>query len=569
MDYKFALDEVVQPLYAAVPGIAFSLGNTEVAFHVHADGAVHVMSAEVERALAQCRSFRTLDEHVAQIVQRNPSLADKQPAVRGVLEHLSRLGVIVPARDLVKRLGREVARDAAPLRAVVVRDTGDRAGLDATLASALAHERATGSRRRWGVVGRAESGTREALARVRDDGLDVRFVDAVRAADAFGAGDSGALELALLLGAGARIAQADAGTRFEFRRAPGSRDVLSLPRPGGLPLDLAESVEEASACGEPAGGDAIAQAESWCGRTVGAVVAGGLALDAAGVAGYALGHPDIEPGTRIVAVDFAVRGAPRGADPAFPWHLRGEARERLWRSRELHDAQRRQPCLVMAPTDVRAVAGVSTVPFLLDGSALLPPTHGDGAGAERLFGILLRLLHPDALVLRAATTIARAAPAGDGTPAVHTPAVADLLAELAQGAQSLIKSDDPATRLARYAVLVRDLGEAPARRRLEVLSGFVAHRRAAHLTQLQNDLDGLVGAPGWWTDALTEAIVATGRPLTAHTTPRLSGWPETLDEAGCAERLGADLLEFAARCERWPQAWDRAKSAADEVLTGT
>ena len=104
MEFKLDLGDTVQPLYAAVPGVAFSLGNTEVAFHVHADGAVHVMSAEVERALAQCRSFRTLDEHVAAIVQRNPALSEKRAAVRGVLEHLTRLGVLVPGRDLIARL---------------------------------------------------------------------------------------------------------------------------------------------------------------------------------------------------------------------------------------------------------------------------------------------------------------------------------------------------------------------------------------------------------------------------------------------------------------------------------
>lgn len=568
MDPTPSLDEVVQPLYAAVPGVAFSLGNTEVAFHVHADGAVHVMSAEVERALSQCRGFRTLDEHVEHIVQRNPALVEKRPAVRGVLEHLTRLGVIVPARDLVRRLGRDVPREPAPLRAIVVRDTGDPAALEATLASATAHERATGSRRRVVVAAGPGSDASEAVARSRRDGLDVRVVDPDLARRSFGDGATDALELALLLGAGARIAQVDAGMRFDFRRAPGSRDLLSLPRPGGLPLELADSFDDALARGAPEAGDALAQAESWCGRTLGAVVAGGLALDAAGVAGYALGKPEVEPSTRIVGVDFAVRGTPRGSDAAFPWHLRGEARERLWRSRELFDAQRRAPCLAMAPSDVRAVAGVATVPLVLDGSVLLPPTHGDDAAAERLFGTMLRLLHPDALVLRAATTIARAAPAAGGATPALTPSVADLLAEIAQGAQSLLKSDDPAKRLARYAVLVRDLGEAPAKRRLEVLSGFVAHRRAAHVTQLQNDLDGLVGAPAWWTDALTEAIVATGRPLTAHTTPRLAGWPEALDEAACADRLGADLIAFAERCEGWPGRWARARTVADEVLAG-
>ncbi|HET9483454.1 MAG TPA: hypothetical protein VFO79_05820, partial [Xanthomonadales bacterium] len=393
--------------------------------------------------------------------------------------------------------------------------------------------------------------------------------DADRARAAFGVESGAALDamnFALLLGAGARIAQADAGTRFEFRRGAAARERLSLPRPGVLALDLAGSHEAAFAQGEPSHGDAIARAESWCGRTLGAVVARGLGLDAAGLAGHVLGRPEVEPGTRIAGVDFAVRGTPRGEDAAFPWNLRGEARDALWRSREAYDAQRRSPCLVMAPGDVQALTGVATVPFMLDGTRLLPPALGEDAASQRLFGTLLRLLHPDSLVLRAADTVARDAGAERGAVQPYTPALADLLGEIAQGAQTLIKSDDPATRLARYAMLVRDLGEAPARRRLEVLSGFVAHRRAAHLTQLQNDLDGLVGAPAWWTEDLTAAIVATGRPLTAHTTARLAGWPETLDEAACAERLGDELLRFAALCERWPALWARAADAAEGLL---
>lgn len=555
MEFQFDLGHAAQPLYAAVPGVAFSLGNTEVAFHVHADGAVHVMSAEVERALAQCRQFRTLDEHVAAILQRNPALAEKRVAVQGVLEHLARIGVLVPGAAFVAGLGRDDGAEPAPLRAIVVRERGEASALAATLDSARAHEARNGTRRRWLVVGGAEAA--EAVASARANGLDVAHVPPA-ADDA----DLGLLNRSLLLAAGARAGFADAGTRFDFRRHPQARDRLSLPRGGGLALGLAESAEAARVRGTESAVDPLAVAEAWCGRTLGAVVARGLALDAAGLAGHALGKPELDASTRVVGVDFAVRGAPRGEDAAFPYNLRGEPRDSLWRSREDYERQRRSPCLVPHPGDVQAIAGLAMLPFLLDGSALLPPTVGDDAAAERLFGALLRHVHPGAIVLRAADTVAReSAPRDPG--AVHAPALQDLLAEIAHGAQPLLKTDDPAQRLARYAMLVRDLGEAPARRRLEVLSGFVAHRRAAHLAQLQNDLEGSSGAPGWWTDALREAILATGRPLTAHTTPRLAGWPDTLDEAECTQRLGRELVAFAALCEAWPGRWARAAASAE------
>ena len=65
-----------------------------------------------------------------------------------------------------------------------------------------------------------------------------------------------------------------------------------------------------------------------------------------------------------------------------------------------------------------------------------------------------------------------------------------------------------------------------------------------------------------------EVYHLTGRPLTAHTTPRLSGWPDTLDEAGCNERLGRELLSFATLCEQWPERWARAAASADERIAG-
>ena len=604
MAFSIDFGNALAPQYAAVPGNAVSLGGGEVAYNLVAEGVTHVMTDEVYRAFALCRGFRTLPEHAEAIVRRLPALADKQHAVVGVLESLASRGLLRSDAQLRDRIAHGEPRTLAPLRAVFIRACDRPEQLAALLQTLATYERRFDAGRRYVVLDdsrdpAAQARHRElvaafaqssgAMAVLFDEPRWQRLVERLRSAlphcagaidfalarqDAAGPrrGPGKGFNLATLLGAGARYVMLDDDFRFEFRRAPDAVDGVEPGDEQGPPLWLFDDASTALERGSAFDGDPIEAHLRWCGQRLGALVApgGGMELATSGMAGYELGRLPLAADTRVLATDNGHRGSSRHGGSLFVFRLRGGARDAMWRDRAAFERNLDAPNVWHAPLRAQLVGHVNLTPFMLDGSALLPPTLPTGVGEDQLFGELARFLHPDALVLAANLTIAhvqegsrpRRAMLGE----VYTPALRDLLGDLARGTHDFIKTRDPAQRMARYATVLRDLAEAPETKRLEVLAGFIANTRGAHVRSLQDAMAASTGAPAYWIETLRETIMVTGRRLTTYTTPRLEGWPDALDEASCARRLAEELGGFAELLEHWPEIWRYAAAQGDKLL---
>jgi hypothetical protein len=73
-------------------------------------------------------------------------------------------------------------------------------------------------------------------------------------------------------------------------------------------------------------------------------------------------------------------------------------------------------------------------------------------------------------------------------------------------------------------------------------------------------------APVYWQADVRSIIEATGRALTQKRPPRLGGWPEDLDDAGCARMLRDEVTRLADAYAAWPAAWQHAREQGERLL---
>ena len=83
-----------------VPGGNLLLHNTR-------NGKRAMVMPEVHATLVSCNQFQTLDQHVANIVERNPGMLDQQADIRNVLQTMLDSGIMVSAKNLCDTLTRK------------------------------------------------------------------------------------------------------------------------------------------------------------------------------------------------------------------------------------------------------------------------------------------------------------------------------------------------------------------------------------------------------------------------------------------------------------------------------
>jgi len=82
-----------------VPGGNLLLHNTR-------NGKRAMVMPEVYASLVSCHQFQTLDQHVANIIKRNPGMQGQQADIRGVLEGMLNSGIMVSAKQVSDELKR-------------------------------------------------------------------------------------------------------------------------------------------------------------------------------------------------------------------------------------------------------------------------------------------------------------------------------------------------------------------------------------------------------------------------------------------------------------------------------
>src|SRR5690606_25075414 len=170
------------PLYACVDGRVSTLSNDEVVFYDPAHDQANVMTAQVLQALDQCRPFRSMEEHVARVLEVQPQLRGQEQAVRRVLEGLAGRGLLQEGRAFLERFAAVEPVPQADFAGFHLRACNRPAQLRTLLDGLLARERAHGGGHAVTVV---DDSTERAAAREHAEllrqfgeaaGVPVRYV---------------------------------------------------------------------------------------------------------------------------------------------------------------------------------------------------------------------------------------------------------------------------------------------------------------------------------------------------------------------------------------------------------
>jgi hypothetical protein len=582
------------PLFAAAPGIALPLGGDEVLYRLRADASHHVMTRQVFEALQRCGGFRSLDQHAVEIAHRLPGLGGRTDVVRRVLDSLLARGLLQGADDWLGALASDAAVAPAPLRAVFVHGDG------ASLAPLLDELRGAGcgSRPLVAIDDSAEPAAlranAEALARhAQAGGARVVHLDPVRrrmlvesllravpqaaaaASLLLGPGAGAARNLAVLLSAGARAVLLDAGTRLPLRRAPDAREGLDLAGVAAMPARFHPRIDDALADGEVLAGDPLEALLTHCGQPLGALLSGahGPAVARADLAGLEpAALPHLAADTRVLGVVAGRRGAVRAVGREWLFLLEPGSRERFWADRDTYLRTLDAASVCAVPARARLLARGLEAPTAIDASRLLAPTLASGEGIDPLAGLLVHAVWPHSAVLHPALSIAQlpaaGAPRAQSPWDAGTPGLAALLTDLLAPRVAELRADAPAPRLHALAAIVADLAAAAPAKQLDLVSEYLAFRRADSIASLQEAFAAAPSAPVYWQADARALIEAHGRALTAGGAPRLDGWPASLDEAGCARRFADELSAYAAALDAWPALWAHALAQGARLLDG-
>jgi hypothetical protein len=591
------------PLFASEDGVVASLSNSECIFQVKRSGDTHVMTFQVLQALDQSREFRTLDEHTSRILATIPGLEARRDGVQRVLESLTARGLLVSDRDFLQRVSTAASREPAPLRAVFIRAC-DRPDQLARLLDSLAeYERRFRANRHYVLLD--DSATREAANRHRDllrefaraTGCKLTYLGSAErerlvqqlaravpqaaailphllsdagASQRFGGGR--AWNMALLLSAGARLVMFDDDHRLPLRRPDGARDGLDPNPSAAARTQFFRNIDNALGAGEEIDGDPFELHLDAVGRPLGALTGTSrYAIERGALRGLALSRLDhLRGDAPVLATHHGSYGSSRTESGLWLYHLSPEDRAEFTRDRDSYLRNVEAGSVWYGFHQARATGAATFTPFAMDNSVMLPCTNPLGRGEDALFARVTELLHPGALMLELPVAVGHVQETqrkrSPNTLAAHTPRFNYFVGDFVRRQLPEFNAEQPAQRLGLLAAHLRDIGAASPDGLLRQLRDYLAYSRADLIERLQNQYDGASDAPVWWQADVRSIIEANGRALISKAPPRLGGWPDDIDEAGCARRLRDETAALADVYDAWPALWTYAREQGAKLL---
>jgi hypothetical protein len=591
------------PLFASEDGMVASLSSHECIFVANRTGEPHVMTFQVLQALDQCREFRTLDEHIARIQSTISGLAGKRDEIKRVLDSLAQRQLLVSDAQFVER-ARTAPLAQAPLRAVFIRacdrpeqfeqllrsltdyERRFRAGrhyivLDDSVLPAHIDEqrdllrefaRTTGCKASYvGNAERAKLVDRLAKARPHSRAVASRLLmrDAHPQAQRFGGGRG--LNMALLLGAGARLALLDDDLRLPLKRPDYAQPGLDANPAAVQVARFYSSMEEAVREGAEIEVDPFELHLQICGQPLGALSQ--YPLERAALRGMNMARLDLMSShTRALTTHHGTYGSARTELGTWLYALDDESRERFWHDRAgyLRNVEAQFVWHGVAKARPLEVAGFT--PFTMDASRLLPCTNPVGRGEDSLASALTRYVHPEAIAFELPEAIGHAQESArkrsDKTLSAYLPRVNHFLRDYVQRQFGLFKAADTSPRLGLLGSVLRDLAGASSDDRVAHLREYLSYVRANTIDRLQHQLEAATTAPVYWQADVRAIVQANAKALLSKAPPRLGDWAEDLDEAGCATMLATELNDMADALEHWPGLWQHAAEQGDRLLTG-
>ena len=591
------------PLFASEDGMVASLSSHECIFVAKRSGEPHVMTFQVLQALDQCREFRTLDEHIARIQSTISGLGGKRDEVKRVLDSLTQRQLLVSDQQFIERM-RSAPVPQAPMRAVFVRACDRPAQLEQLLRSLTDYERRFRAGRHYIVIddsvlpahvneqrdllrefarttgckasyiGATErSRIVDKLARARPDSKSVAARLLVREAHTqaprFGGGRG--INLALLLGAGARLALLDDDLRLPLKLPDYARPGLDANPAATQVARFHASMEEALRDGAEIDCDPFELHLDACGQLLGALAR--YPLERAALRGMNMTRLELLSGSsRAVTTHHGTYGSSRAEIGTWLYSLDDDSRSRFWADRASYLRNVEAQFVWHGVAQARPLEVAGFTPFTIDNSRLLPCTNPVGRGEDSLASALIRYCHPDAVALELPEAIGHAQETtrtrSDKTHTAYTPRVNHFLRDYVQRQFGLFKAQELPQRLNLLASVLRDLAGASRADRVAHLREYLGYVRANTIDRLQHQLEAATSAPVYWQADVRSIVQANAKALLSKSPPRLGDWSDDLDANACADALAGETTEMAEALEHWPGLWQSAAEQGEKLLTG-
>ncbi len=113
-------------LFAFGPVTEFILPGDSILVQNPRNGRSMTLPAEVVSAMTHCDSFRTLEGHVAHLMEGNDGSSDKQKAITSIIQSIQKGGLTISARDICAKLTPDEDSTSIPEIPVVVIITCER-----------------------------------------------------------------------------------------------------------------------------------------------------------------------------------------------------------------------------------------------------------------------------------------------------------------------------------------------------------------------------------------------------------------------------------------------------------
>jgi hypothetical protein len=586
-------------MYASVEGVAARLSDEEVIFQTRNSGASQVMTMQVLEVMGETRPFRSMDEHIAQVMRSVRGLRDSARARQG-LESLARNGLLCSDAEFFADLHAAQETAPAPLAGLCIRACDRPVQVKRLLDSLVEYERRFGTQRRVLLFddSRDTDAQRSNAAYLREyakaTGAPVqvigpdesqRLLKQLRKAVPAAADAAAELleqradtaggrnwNLALLLTAGRRLVMLDEDFVFPLRRHPEARDGLDPSAADRATARFYDNLDDALAAGTDIAEDPFELHLACSGRNLGALLSQpALALDRGDVRGMPLEDlRHLRADARVVTTLNGTRGASGTNGSSWLYLLDQSAREQFWRDRDAYLYNLDAQSIWFGHTRARAARQGYFTPFSIDNSLLTPCTTPRGRNEDALFNTLLNFCHPGSVALHLPLSIGhvqeRARKRSDQMQRSGTPQFTEFLYETLQNRLGGVQSTDPEQRMHLAAELLEDLAGAREVELAAHLREYLNYFRADLIERLQRQLVDNPKAPIYWQADLRELIGRLARSMVAKTPPRLDNWPEGIDASACVEHLRADLHATARVLRSWPALWSYARDCGEDLL---
>lgn len=607
MEFNFSMDATPRPrldpnapLFASVAGSAADLGGGECVLRT-SDGEAHVMTLQVLQALDQCRPFRALDEHVAQLQRELP----KVPAegIRRVLDSLIARRLLVSEADFIQSLQAAVLTDPGPMEplTLVIHAGADPARLQSLLADLLAQTSMwrdqvqellliDGADDQSSV--RTHAGYFEAACtqlKMAGRHLDrQRFGDLAKSLTLADSAHAQCLQVltlppaakdlhpgavrnrALIATAGRRSLILDADAQWPLRLAKQAQRGLDLSAVSRIETrffaDRAAALAESGADESVLGRSAFALHQQACGQQLGHLLASTESTGwcAGSLRGVELSRLLGRDGSAPIIATYTGRcGEARGSEPEWLFLLDASARQSLASDRDQYLQRIERPAFAQNVSRAHLVERSNAWPLTLDGRTLLPFAQLAGGATETWFGSLLKLAQPQALSVQLPTLLGhrKATPQRLAKPgsAPMTPSRNDFFADYLFNRLPDVRAAEPARRLGAGAEILRDLAAADDPTLLDLVDEYLQVVRSDLIGKLQATVaEAGPEAPLHWLADLRSLVTVNGRALIERKSPRLAGMPESSSPSALATELKGALIATADAMTHWPTIWAAA-----------